>query len=86
LPSEGILIPENLVLFSGGLRHRPVTDFVWFLQMAFYMRFREAHPDVVVGKRVFDSLQPYWVKKLEDINVCCCIYHVEMEELLSAFN
>ena len=56
------------------------------MQMAFYMRFCEAHPDVVVGKRVFDSMQPYWVKKLEEINVCCCIYHVEMEELFSAFN
>ena len=54
--------------------------------MAFYMRFCEAHPDEVVGKRVFDSMQPYWVKKLEEINVCCCIYHVEMEELISAFN
>ena len=49
------------------------------------MRFREAHPDVIVGKRVFDSMQPYWVKKLHERNVCCCIYHVEMEELLSAF-
>ena len=32
------------------------------LQMAFYMCFREAHPDVLVGKCVFDSLQPYWIK------------------------
>ena len=63
-----------------------LTCLCYVLQMAFYMRFREVHPDVLVGKRVFDSLQPYWVKKLDERNVCCCIYHVEMEELLFALN
>ena len=63
-----------------------LTCLCYVLQMAFYMCFREAHPDVLVGKRVFDSLQLYWVKKLDERNVCCCIYHVEMEELLFAFN
>ena len=63
-----------------------LTCLCYVLQMTFYMCFREAHLDVFVGKRIFDSLQPYWVKKLDERNVCCCIYHVEMEELLSAFN
>ena len=49
------------------------------------MRFCEAHLEVLVGKCVFDSMQPYWVKKMNERNVCCCIYHVEMEKLLSAF-
>lgn len=54
--------------------------------MAFYLRFREANPTVIVGKRMFDSLRPWYVKKLKERNVCCCIYHVEMDELRQGFN
>jgi len=35
---------------------------------------------------MFDSFQPWFVKKLNEQNVCCCTYHVEMEELTMAFN
>jgi len=35
---------------------------------------------------MFDSFQLWFVKKLKEQNVCCCIYHVEMEELWVAFN
>jgi hypothetical protein len=31
-------------------------------------------------------VRPFWVKKMKDRNVCCCIYHVEMEELRVDFN
>ena len=54
--------------------------------MEFYLRFRSAYPQVIIGKRMFDSFQPYFVKKLKDRNVCCFIYHVEMEELRVGFN
>jgi hypothetical protein len=40
----------------------------------------------MLGKRTFDLLRPYWVKRMKDRNVCCCIYHVEMEELRVGFN
>ena len=56
------------------------------MQMEFYLHFQAAHSEVIVGKRIFDSFQPYFVKKLKDRNVCCCIYHVEMEELRVGFN
>jgi hypothetical protein len=54
--------------------------------MEFYLRFQAAHPLVVIGKCSFDFLQPFWVKRLKERNVCCYIYHVEMQELLVAFN
>ena len=37
-------------------------------------------------KRMFDSFQPFFVKKLKERNVCCCIYDVEIEELRVGFN
>ena len=54
--------------------------------MEFYLRFQAANPRIIIGKRMFDSFQPFFVKKLKERNVCCCIYHVEMEELRLGFN
>ena len=39
-----------------------------------------------MGKHSCDKLRPFWVKKLKERNVCCCIYHVEIQELLVALN
>jgi len=54
--------------------------------MEFFMRFQEAHPTVIVGKRMFDSLKPFFIKALKERNVCCYIYYVEMDGLQIAFN
>jgi len=54
--------------------------------MEFFMQFQEAHPMVIVGKRMFDSLRPFFIKALKERNVCCCIYHVETDELRIALN
>jgi hypothetical protein len=54
--------------------------------MEFYLCFQAAHPLVIFGKRMFDFLQPFWIKRLKERNICCCIYHVEMQELLVGFN
>lgn len=35
---------------------------------------------------MFDSLRSFWVKKMKECNLCCCIYHVEWEELRVGFN
>jgi hypothetical protein len=54
--------------------------------MEFYLKFQRAHPEVIVGKHSFDFLRPFWMKKMKERNVCCCIYHVEIQELLVALN
>lgn len=54
--------------------------------MRFYLKFRQDNPTVIIGKRMFDSLRPWYVKSLKERNVCCCIYHVEMDELRQGFN
>ena len=61
--------------------------FLFFcLQMEFFLRFQVAFPAVIVGKRSFDLLQPFWIKRMKERNVCCCIYHVEFQELLQGLN
>jgi hypothetical protein len=54
--------------------------------MEFFLRFQAANPRVIIGKRMFDSFQPFFVKKLKERNVCCCIYQVEIKELRIGFN
>jgi hypothetical protein len=44
------------------------------------------HVEVIIGKRAFDSMRPFWIKKMKDRNVCYCIHHVEIEELRVDFN
>ena len=44
------------------------------------------HPIVIIGKQMFDSLKPFYVNTLEKKNVCCCIYHVEIDELCIGYN
>lgn len=58
--------------------------------MEFFLWFLEAHIDMVIGKRLFDTLRTFQVKRMEKtqhmIYVCCCIYHVEMEILCVGFH
>jgi hypothetical protein len=51
-----------------------------------FFRFQEAHPTVIIGKKMFDSLRPFFVIRLKERNMYCCIYHVKMEELQIGFN
>lgn len=77
---------EKLLPFSFGHGFNSVTICKWWLQMEFLLCFQRVHPSIIIRKRSFDLLKPYWVKKMKDQNVCCCIYHVEMEELKVGFN
>jgi hypothetical protein len=54
--------------------------------MDFFLCFQKAHLELIVGKRTFNLLRPFWIKSMRVHNVCCCIYHVEMEELRLDFN
>jgi hypothetical protein len=50
------------------------------------LQFKIAHPKCAISQRTFKKLKPWFVKPLNDKNVCCCIYHVEMGMILEAFN
>jgi hypothetical protein len=54
--------------------------------MEFYLHFQKMHPQIKIGKRSFDVLHPFFVKQMKEWNVCCCIYHVEIDELWGALN
>jgi hypothetical protein len=54
--------------------------------MELFLHFQKVHPKLIVGKRSFDSLHPFWVKTMKEKNIYCCIYHTEMEELKVGFN
>jgi hypothetical protein len=50
------------------------------------MRFQKANPSIVISKQTCDALRPFWIQKMKEHNVCCCIYHVEIEELCVKFD
>jgi hypothetical protein len=56
------------------------------VQTSFYLRFKAKNPHAVIGERLFAALKPFFVKRLSERNTCCCIYHVELNELLLALN
>jgi hypothetical protein len=56
------------------------------LQLSLYTRFKEENPNVEVGLRIFESLKPWYVKRLQEFNSCCCRYHVQIAELKDGFN
>ena len=56
------------------------------LQMDFFLRFQKASQHVIIGKRSFDLLRPFWMKCMKERNVCCYIYHIEFQELLQGLN
>ena len=56
------------------------------LQTQFFIRFVKAHPEVIVGERCFICLKPFFIKAMKERNTCCCIYHVELDELRIALN
>jgi hypothetical protein len=56
------------------------------VQMESFVCFQKAHPNAMIRNRIFDSLRPFWVKQMKEWYVCCCICHVELEELRVALN
>ncbi len=52
----------------------------------FYLRFRSTHLEHIIGKWTFERLKPFFVKPMKEQNTCCCIYHIEMEELQLGLN
>jgi hypothetical protein len=54
--------------------------------MEFYLHFQQKHPKIIIGKRAFDGMHLFFVKTMKDQNVCCCIYHVELDKLQQGLN
>ena len=50
------------------------------------MNFKDQHPSLTVGFRKFQGLKPFYVRKLNERNTCCCVYHVKMDMLRLAVN
>lgn len=56
------------------------------LQLEFYSSFKAKNPHIDCGLTSFETLKPWWVKRLKIWNTCCCRYHQEMMELLIALD
>ncbi len=56
------------------------------VQVSFFKRFKIAHVEVLVQLRAFAGMRPFFCKRLKERNTCCCIYHVELDELRIGFN
>jgi hypothetical protein len=57
-----------------------------FLQTTFFGRFKEANPDNEIGQTSFIKLKPFFLKTLQDREVCYCKHHTELIMLKEAFN
>lgn len=65
---------------------RLLTNCPDFMQVEFFLAFKQSHPEVQIGQRAFEKLKPYFVRKLRDRYTCCCITHVQMSFLRDALN
>ncbi|MCO5606921.1 hypothetical protein L7F22_061112 [Adiantum nelumboides] len=56
------------------------------MQAKFFMNFKEQHPSIDIGFRAFQSLKPFFVRKLKERNTCCCVYHTRIDLVRLAIN
>jgi hypothetical protein len=46
----------------------------------------EQTPNLQIRLSSFEKLKPWFVKRLNEFNSCCCSYHVQMVELKDGYN
>ncbi|MCO5599945.1 hypothetical protein L7F22_054052 [Adiantum nelumboides] len=51
-----------------------------------FMNFKEQHPSIDIGFHAFQSLKPFFVRKLKERNTCCCVYHTRIDLMRLAIN
>jgi hypothetical protein len=56
------------------------------VQLEFYTSFKAIYPNVVYSLSSFESMKPWWVRRLRLWNTCCRKYHQELLELLRALD
>ena len=54
-------------------------------QTELYLEFCEANPNIHVGQRSFEYCKPWFVRRLDERNTCCCRSHIEMEYVFQAW-
>ncbi|MCO5594162.1 hypothetical protein L7F22_048185 [Adiantum nelumboides] len=55
-------------------------------QVELYLRFKTKYADIYISQRCFESMKPFFVRKMRDRYTCCCIVHVQMTFLKEAVN
>jgi hypothetical protein len=61
--------------------------FLFFvLYLDFFTMFKEKYFGVQVMWSKFQSLKLWFVRKLHELNSCCCRYHIEINELKQGLN
>jgi hypothetical protein len=56
------------------------------MQTKFFLRFKATNVGACIGQWTFELRKPLFVKPMQDQNTCCCIYHVELDELRLGLN
>lgn len=54
--------------------------------MELYKRFKSTYPAVKLSLRSFETLKPFFVRKLKERYTYCCIYHIQMVYFKNDFN
>jgi hypothetical protein len=80
------IIVRRCTLPLSGLVHSQFHSAFWGFAAEFFKRFQAAHPNIIVHQRAFLKLKPYFVKPLLERNVCCCVYHVDVDLLRQGLN
>ena len=68
-----------------GLRVENPLHYLEISQTQLYMEFCEANPNIKVGQRSFEYCKPWYVRRLDERNTCCCRYHIEVEYVFQAW-
>ncbi len=56
------------------------------LYIEFFLQFKETNLMAIIEEQKFESLRPFYVKKMKERRTCCCIYNVEIDQLQFSLN
>jgi len=56
------------------------------LWIDFFLQFKESNLVAIIGQLKFESLRPFYVKKMKEKSTCSYIYHVQIDQLQLGLN
>ncbi|MCO5573779.1 hypothetical protein L7F22_027553 [Adiantum nelumboides] len=62
------------------------SHYLELTEAEFFMNFKEQHPSIDIGFRAFQSLKPFFARKLKERNTCCCVYHTRIDLMRLVIN